>query len=63
MDAELMKSRIEKSIERYEKAQMRPRKNKNTWSKINRGGKRIALRKPYQYKYLKTLKEAHNANT
>lgn len=42
MDAELMKSRIEKAVERYEKAQMRPRKNRNAWSKINRDGKRIA---------------------
>lgn len=38
MDAELMKSRIEKAVERYERKQMKARKSK-AWSKINRGSK------------------------
>jgi len=58
MDAELMKSRIEKAIARYERNQMKVRKKNKVWSKINRSGQRIPLRKPYTNEFLKTLREA-----
>ena len=58
MDNELLPDRIRQAVARDEKEQMKPHKHKNAWSKINRGGKRIALRKPYHDEYLKYLREA-----
>jgi hypothetical protein len=58
MDNELLPDRIKQAVERDEREYMKPSKKKNTWSKVKRGGKRIALRKPYHDEYLRGLREA-----
>ena len=58
MDNELLPDRIRQAVARDEKEQMKPRIKRNAWSKINRGGKRIAIRKPYHDEYLRGLREA-----
>lgn len=60
MENELLPDRIKQAVARDEKARMRPNKKKNAWSRLNRGGKRIALRRPYQDELLKELREAGN---
>ncbi len=55
-----MSERVRQAIERFEKEQSKPRKKKDSWSKINRGGKRVAIRKPYHDEYLKELREARH---
>ncbi len=60
MDNELLPDRIRQAVARDER--MRPNKKKNAWSKVKRGGKRIAIRKPYHDEYLRGLREAQNAN-
>jgi hypothetical protein len=62
MDNELLPDRIKQAVARDEREHMKPSKKKNTWSKVKRGGKRIALRKPYHDEYLRGLREAQNAN-
>jgi hypothetical protein len=56
MDNELLPDRIRQAVARDER--MRPNKKKNAWSKVKRGGKRIAIRKPYHDEYLRGLREA-----
>ena len=48
--------RIRQAVAREER--MKPNKKKNAWSKVKRGGKRIALRRPYHDEYLRGLREA-----
>ena len=56
MDNELLPDRIKQAVARDER--MRPNKKRNSWSKVKRGGKRIAIRKPYHDEYLRGLREA-----
>lgn len=58
MDNELLPDRIRQAVERDEREYMKPNKRKNAWSKVKRGGKRIAIRKPYHDEYLRGLREA-----
>lgn len=58
MDNELLPDRIKQAVARDEREHMKPSKKKNAWSKVKRGGKRIAIRKPYHDEYLRGLREA-----
>ena len=58
MDNELLPDRIRQAVARDEREHMKLNKKKNAWSKVKRGGKRIALRKPYNDEYLRGLREA-----
>jgi hypothetical protein len=58
MDNELLPDRIRQAVARDEREHMKPNKRRNAWSKVKRGGKRIAIRKPYHDEYLRGLREA-----